>query len=190
MRRAGLFFCILAIATALSVRLFAGEVSGRRGQSGLGPIGAAEEPVFTLALGHSPAPSPGGTAPAGPFIADPSALPPFPEIGPEMNLPALELKNPAPIVSVSVFLGRVGDDLFASLHKDYAWRMTFKQLTLGLGISREILLARGIGIQPYLGVISSSAMLRPSDLYGGRGNSFEYHLTVLSVGLPLFLRFN
>ncbi len=171
MRRAGLFFCILAMATALPVRAFSGE-----------------DMIFTLAMNNSNAFMPGGPQQAGPRIAELGA-PALPEIGPEMNLPALELKTPAPVVSVSVFLGRAGDDLFASLHKDYAWRMTFKQMTLGLGISREILLARGLGIQPYLGVIRSSATLRPSDLYGGRG-AFEYRLTVLSVGLPFFLRFN
>jgi hypothetical protein len=191
MRRAGLFFCVLAVAIVVPWRVFAaGGATGPRIQAVRGPIGAAEEPVFTLAPGHSPASSAGGPALAGALIADPGALAVAPEIVPEVDLPALDLKTAAPVVSVSVFLGRAEDDLFASLHKDYAWRMTFKQMTLGLGISREILLARGIGIQPYLGVIRSSAMLRPSDLTGGRGGSFEYHLTVLSVGLPLFLRFN
>ena len=156
------------------------------GQTEAIPTGATEPPAFTLALGHVPASTPGPSA--GPVLRGPDASAVL-EIGPEVVLPALELETTDPVVSLSVFLGREDDDLFASLHKEYAWKLTFKSMTLGLGIYRNIPITRTLGLQPYLGVIRSSATLRPSDLRGGRG-SFEYRLTVLCVGLPLVLRFN
>ncbi len=145
---------------------------------------------FTLASIRSSTPRlPSSTiVPSAPALRDPTSLA-VPEMGPELTIPPLELETPTPLVSLSVFLGRGSDDIFAVLHKDYAWRMTFKSMTLGLGIYREIPISRTIGLQPYLGVVRSSATLRPSDLYGARG-SFEYRLTVLCVGLPLVLRFN
>lgn len=170
MRRAGLVLGAAVLLGALAAPAFPQESAS-----------------FTLASGRDPRTTPGLPARAG--LLETEALGSG-EIGPELALPSLELKPPAPVVSVSVFLGHGDGDLFASLHKDYAWRMTFKSMTLGLGVSREIPLAKGIGIRPYLGVIRSSATLRPSDLFGGRGGQFEYHLTVLSVGLPLVLRFN
>jgi hypothetical protein len=169
MRRAGLVLGAPVLLWALAAPAFSQE-------------GAS----FTLAAVRDPWTAPALTARAG--LLEPEALAPM-ELGPELDLPSLDVKPAAPVVSVSVFLGRGDGDLFASLHKDYAWRMTFKSMTLGLGIFREIPLAKGIGIQPYLGVIRSSATLRPSDRFGGRG-AFEYRLTVLSVGLPLVLRFN
>lgn len=190
MRRAGLLFFALALTAALPAEAYPGGAPGQQGTSGAWASGAAEPPVFTLASNLPPAPPSqrSYSLPAGPALLEPGALA-APEIGPEALLPVLDLRTSAPVVSLSVFLGRGGGDIFATLHQDYAWRMTFKSMTLGLGIFREIPLARGIGIQPYLGVIRSSATLRPSDLYGGRG-AFEYRLTVLSVGLPLVLRFN
>lgn len=170
MRRAGLLLGLPVLIWALAA-----------------PALSQESGSFTLASGRDPWTTPGVPARAGLLEAEALALR---EFGPDLALPPLDVKPTAPVVSVSVFLGHGDGDLFASLHKDYAWRMTFKSMTLGLGFFREIPLARGIGIQPYLGVIRSSATLRPSDLFGGRGGYFEYRLTVLSVGLPLVLRFN
>lgn len=169
MRRAGLLLGVPVLLWALAA-----------------PALPQESAAFTLASSRDPWTAPGLPARGGLVEAE---VPATWELGPELALPSLDVKPPAPVVSLSVFLGRGDGDLFASLHKEYAWRMTFKSMTLGLGVFREIPLARGIGIQPYLGVIRSSATLRPSDRFGGRG-AFEYRLTVLSVGLPLVLRFN
>lgn len=194
MRSAGLvfcfLFCILSFVFALSARALPEGTEGRTGQTEAARPTAAEPPVFTLASSCSSTPllPSSKIVPSAPALWDPASLA-APEMGPELAIPPLELKTPAPVVSLSFFLGRGGDDIFAALHKDYAWRMTFKSMTLGLGIYREIPISRTIGLQPYLGFVRSSATLRPSDLYGARG-SFEYRLTVLCVGLPLVLRFN
>jgi hypothetical protein len=95
--------------------------------------------------------------------------------------------SPAPL-SVSVFLGRANGDLFSTLHEQYAWRAKFKSLTLGAGIYRDIPIYKALRIQPYVGIVRTRALLRPSDL-GGNGESYEYRLTAFCVGLPLVCGF-
>jgi hypothetical protein len=109
----------------------------------------------------------------------------FPEI-----TASIVKKDAAGSVSLSIFLGRSNGDIFSSLHEQYAWRTKFKTTNLGAGISRDIRLSRTIRVRPYVGVIRSHAILRPSDLYGGNGESFERRLTALCIGLPLVCGFN
>ena len=79
-------------------------------------------------------------------------------------------------------------DLFSTLHEQYAWRTKFKSLTLGAGIYRDIPIYKALRIQPYVGVVRTRALLRPSDL-GGNSVSYEYRLTAFCVGLPLVCGF-
>lgn len=95
--------------------------------------------------------------------------------------------SPAPL-SVSIFLGRANGDLFSTLHEQYAWRTKFKSLTLGAGIYRDIPIYKALRIQPYVGIVRTRALLRPSDL-SGNSESFEYRLTAFCVGLPLVCGF-
>ncbi len=89
---------------------------------------------------------------------------------------------------MSVFLGRANGDLFSTLHEQYAWRTKFKSLTLGAGIYRDIPIYKALRIQPYVGIVRTRALLRPSDL-GGNSESYEYRLTAFCVGLPLVCGF-
>ena len=91
-------------------------------------------------------------------------------------------------ISLSVFLGRANGDLFSTLHEQYAWRTKFKSLTLGAGIYRDIPINKALRIQPYVGIVRTRALLRPSDL-GGNNESYEYRLTAFCVGLPLVCGF-
>ncbi len=91
-------------------------------------------------------------------------------------------------VSLSVFLGRANGDLFSTLHEQYAWRTKFKSLTLGAGLYRDIPIFKALRIQPYVGIVRTRALLRPSDL-GGNSESYEYRLTAFCVGLPLVCGF-
>lgn len=113
----------------------------------------------------------------------------FREIGRE--LPPLGLEHgPSgpPAVALSVFMGRKNGDVFSSLHEEYAWRMKFKSMTLGLGFYREIAVGERARILPYVGVIRSSLSLRPSGL---ESEQFlhEYQMTVFCFGLPLVIGF-
>lgn len=93
-----------------------------------------------------------------------------------------------PAVALSVFMGRKTGDVFSSLHEEYAWRMKFKSMTLGLGFYREIAVGGRVRILPYVGVIRSSLSLRPAGL-ASEQFLHEYQLTVLCVGLPLVIGF-
>ena len=110
-----------------------------------------------------------------------------PGVIPEIEASIKKNDSPAPL-SVSVFLGRGNGDLFSTLHEQYAWRTKFKTLTLGAGIYRDIPIYKAIRIQPYMGVVRTRALLRPSDL-NGNCESFEYRLTAFCVGLPLVYGF-
>lgn len=113
----------------------------------------------------------------------------FREIGRE--LPPLGFEHgPAgpPPVALSVFMGRKNGDVFSSLHEEYAWRMKFKSMTLGLGFYREIAVGEKARILPYVGVIRSSLSLRPAGL-ASEQLLHEYQLTVLCFGLPLVIGF-
>ncbi len=190
MRKAGLVLgvsvSILISALAAPVPVFAAGPSAP-GLSGRQPAkqedGAA--PVFTLALNRAPVPA---AEASGLDLREPDGPLSIPII-PAVPGPALELDGEGHPLRLSVFLGRARDDIFSSLHEKYAWRLTFKSMTVGLGVYREFQLARGIGLQPYLGVIRSSATLRPSDLFV-QGAVYEYRLTIFCVGLPLIIRFN
>lgn len=108
-------------------------------------------------------------------------------IVPEIEASVLKKDASAP-VSLSVFLGRGNGDVFSSLHEQYAWRTKFKSLTLGAGIYRDIPILKTLRIQPYIGIVRTQALLRPSDLYGNN-ESFEYRLTAFCIGLPLVCGF-
>lgn len=110
-----------------------------------------------------------------------------PGLIPEIEASVTKDDPPAPL-SVSVFLGRANGDLFSTLHEQYAWRTKFKSLTLGAGIYRDIPIYKALRIQPYVGVVRTRALLRPSDL-GGNSESYEYRLTAFCVGLPLVCGF-
>jgi len=109
------------------------------------------------------------------------------DVVPEIEASVKKDDSPAPL-SVSVFLGRANGDLFSTLHEQYAWRTKFKSLTLGAGIYRDIPIYKGLRIQPYVGIVRTRALLRPSDL-GGNSESYEYRLTAFCVGLPLVCGF-
>ncbi|MCK7476741.1 MAG: hypothetical protein M0C28_03675 [Candidatus Moduliflexus flocculans] len=110
-----------------------------------------------------------------------------PGLVPEIEARITTNDSPAPL-SVSVFLGRANGDLFSTLHEQYAWRTKFKSLTLGAGIYRDIPIYKALRIQPYVGIVRTRALLRPSDL-GGNSESYEYRLTAFCVGLPLVCGF-
>lgn len=93
-----------------------------------------------------------------------------------------------PAVSWAVFRGKKNGDIFTSLHEEYAWRMKFKSMTLGLGFFRSIELGRGVRIKPYVGVIRSSLSLRPAGL-NAANELYEYQLTAFCFGLPLIFGF-
>lgn len=93
-----------------------------------------------------------------------------------------------PAVALSVFMGRKNGDVFSSLHEEYAWRMKFKSMTLGLGFYREFSVGKRAHILPYVGVIRSSLSLRPAGL-ASEQLLHEYQLTVLCFGLPLVIGF-
>jgi hypothetical protein len=93
-----------------------------------------------------------------------------------------------PPVALSVFMGHKNGDVFSSLHEEYAWRMKFKSMTLGLGFYREIVVGERARILPYVGVIRSSLSLRPAGL-ASEQLLHEYQLTVLCFGLPLVIGF-
>jgi hypothetical protein len=149
---------------------------------------AQEAPEFSLAAHAGPAPPslestfrrvPDGAA----GVSIPAGL-----AAPELAGPIVKKGVPAP-VSLSIFMGRGHGDLFSELHETYAWRTIFKSMNLGAGISRDISITRSIRVRPYVGVIRSSARLRPSYLYANAG-SFEYRLTALCIGLPLVCVFD
>lgn len=113
----------------------------------------------------------------------------FREIG--RVLPPLGFERGAagpPALALSVFMGRKNGDVFSSLHEEYAWRMKFKSMTLGLGFYREIAVGEKARILPYVGVIRSSLSLRPAGL-ASEQLLHEYQLTVLCFGLPLVIGF-
>ncbi len=110
-----------------------------------------------------------------------------PALIPEIEASVTKDDPPAPL-SVSVFLGRANGDLFSTLHEQYAWRTRFKSLTLGAGIYRDIPIYKALRIQPYVGIVRTRALLRPSDL-GGNSESYEYRLTAFCVGLPFVCGF-
>ncbi|MCU0244902.1 MAG: hypothetical protein MUE80_09385 [Acidobacteria bacterium] len=113
----------------------------------------------------------------------------FRELGRE--LPPLGFEHAPsgpPAVALSVFMGRKNGDVFSSLHEEYAWRMKFKSMTLGLGFYREIIVGERARILPYVGVIRSSLSLRPAGL-ASEQLLHEYQLTVLCFGLPLIIGF-
>lgn len=160
-----------------------GTAAGNRLGFALADAGPQEPPGFSL-TGRTErvhpvaitAPDPysiGGTIAAG--------------VIPEIEASIKKNDSSAPL-SVSVFLGRGNGDLFSTLHEQYAWRTKFKTLTLGAGIYRDIPIYKAIRIQPYMGVVRTRALLRPSDL-NGNCESFEYRLTAFCVGLPLVCGF-
>ncbi len=93
-----------------------------------------------------------------------------------------------PAVSWAFFRGKKNGDIFTSLHEEYAWRMKFKSMTLGLGFFRSIPLGKGFRIKPYVGVIRSSLSLRPAGL-NATNELYEYQLTAFCFGLPLVFGF-
>lgn len=93
-----------------------------------------------------------------------------------------------PAVSWAFFRGKKNGDIFTSLHEEYAWRMKFKSMTLGLGFFRSIPLGKSVRIKPYVGVIRSSLSLRPAGL-NATNELYEYQLTAFCFGLPLIFGF-
>jgi hypothetical protein len=143
-----------------------------------------ETPGFSLAgsAGH-----PRAAGPPSLDLQEPGP-PAAAESLPEVPAPKVAREAAAPHLAVSVFLGRGGKDIFSMLHGQYTWRVLSRSMTVGVGLYREIPLAKGVGLLPYVGVIRASATLRPADLYGNR-ESYAYELTAFCVGLPLVIRF-
>ncbi len=116
-------------------------------------------------------------------------------MGPAVSLIALEIAGPLvrraapPRVSLSIFMGRGNGDPFSTLHETYAWRAAFKTMNLGAGLYRDIAIAKGFRIRPYLGVIRSHAIVRPSYPYALESVSYENRLTAVCIGLPLVCGF-
>ncbi len=110
-------------------------------------------------------------------------------ITPEVPSPGvIRGRQGEPAVSWAVFRGKKNGDVFTSLHEEYAWRMKFKSMTLGLGFYRSIALGKGVRIKPYVGVIRSSLSLRPAGL-NAANELYEYQLTAFCFGLPLVFGF-
>ena len=188
MRKAAAVLFILASISALTAGVLPDAASERRGPSSslFALAGTPGMPGFSLAGSVSPSSQIG--APSLDLPPDPGDLA-IAEKPPEVPAPALKNDLAAPRLSVSFFIGPKGGDVFASLHKVYAWKPMSRSLTVGLGLYREIPLFKGIGLMPYVGVIRASATL---SLAGARGNreTFECDLTAFCVGLPLVVRFN
>jgi len=187
MRKAAVACAVLASVSALAAAgvLPGGSASEHRGPSAFILASLPDTlPGFTLAsTGDLPA-----QAPTASLDLLPPAAPAAPKIAPEVPAPGLD-KNGAPPVSLSFFLGRANGDPFSSLHVQYAWRVKFRALNLGAGVYKEIAISKTVRVLPYFGIIRSSAILRPSDVFGNH-ELYEYRLTVFCVGLPLVLRFN
>jgi hypothetical protein len=188
MRKAAVACALLASVCALAAAgaLPEGSASEHRGPSGFA-LAALPDSLqgFTLAsTGDLAAQVP----PAGLDFLPPAAAPAALKIAPGIPAPGFD-KNGAPPVSFSFFLGRANGDPFSSLHVQYAWRVKFRALNLGAGVYKEIPISKTVRVLPYFGIIRSSAILRPSDVFGNH-EFYEYRLTVFCVGLPLVLRFN
>ena len=187
MRKAAVACALLASVCALATAgaLPEGGASEHRGPSAFALAALPDSvPGFTLtSTGDLPAQA----QPAGIELLPPAA-PAAPKIALEVPAPGLD-KNGAPPVSFSFFLGRANGDPFSSLHVQYAWRVKFRALNLGAGVYKEIPISKTVCVLPYFGIIRSSAVLRPSDVFGNH-ELYEYRLTVFCFGLPLVLRFN
>lgn len=92
-------------------------------------------------------------------------------------------------LALAIFIGRGNGDPFSSLHATYAWRAAFKTVNLGAGLYRDIPITKVLRIKPYLGIIRSHAIVRPSSPYAAESASFESRLTAVCIGLPLFCGF-
>jgi hypothetical protein len=92
-------------------------------------------------------------------------------------------------LALAIFMGRGNGDPFSSLHETYAWRAAFKTMNLGAGLYRDIPITRILRIKPYLGIIRSYAIVRPSSPYAAESASFESRLTAVCIGLPLVCGF-
>jgi hypothetical protein len=188
MRKAAAVLFILATISALTAGALPDAASERKGTSSslFAFAGSPEMPGFSLA---------GSAGPLFPIGAPSLDLPRDPgdlaiaEKRPEVPAPALKNDLAAPRLSVSFFIGAKGGDIFASLHRVYAWKPMSRSLTVGLGLYREIPIFKGIGLMPYVGIIRASATLSLAGLHGNR-ETFESELTAFCVGLPLVLRFN
>lgn len=123
-------------------------------------------------------PEPGPASPMGPAVS---------LIAPEIAGPLV--RRPAARVSLAIFMGRGNGDPFSSLHETYAWRAAFKTMNLGAGLYRDIAIAKGLRLRPYLGVIRSHAIVRPSYPYALESVSYENRLTAVCIGLPLVCGF-
>lgn len=121
--------------------------------------------------------------------SDPEFWASAPARPPELPSPGVVRGSPRePAVSWAVFQGKKNGDVFTSLHEEYAWRMKFKSMTLGLGFYRSVPLGKGVTIKPYVGVIRSSLSLRPAGL-NVANELYEYQLTAFCIGLPLVFGF-
>jgi hypothetical protein len=185
MKKAATTFSVLIFCTTLTALAAPEGTSEHRGQTGLALAGSSETPGFSLAGSGDPFVSIGTVNLDRQDLGELATA----EIGPEVASPGFKRDPSAPLVSVSVFLGRGNGDIFSTLHEEYVWKMKFKSMTLGVGIYRDIRISKGIRLQPYMGVIRASATLRPSDFYGNH-ESFEYRLTVFCIGIPLVCGFN
>lgn len=130
-----------------------------------------------------------GPARSLPNLGLPVRVGPAASLGaPEIAVSFVKADSPA-LVTLSIFLGRGHGDPFSTLHERYAWRTNFKTGNRGAGIYKNITITRAVRIRPYVGVIKSSARLRPSYPYEGNP-SYEYRLTAFCIGLPLVCSFN
>ncbi len=188
MRKAAAVLFILASISALTAGVLPEAASAHKSPSSslFALAGSPGMPGFSLAGSSGPSSQIG--APSLDLPQDPGDLA-IAEKRPEVPAPVLKNDLAAPRLSVSFFIGPKGGDIFASLHKVYAWRPMSRSLTVGLGLYREIPIFKGIGLMPYVGVIRASATLSLAGLHGNR-ETFEYELTAFCVGLPLVLRFN
>jgi hypothetical protein len=188
MRKAAAVLFILTSISALTAGVPPDAASEHKGTSSslFALAGSPGMPGFSLAGSAGPSSQIG--APSLDLPQDPGDLA-IAEKRPEVPAPVLKSDLEAPRLSVSFFIGPKGGDIFASLHKVYAWKPMSRSLTVGLGLYREIPIFKGIGLMPYVGVIRASATLSLAGLRGNR-ETYEYELTAFCVGLPLVLRFN
>jgi hypothetical protein len=188
MRKAAAVLFILASISALTAGVLPDAASEHRGPSS-SPFALAGSPGLPgFSLAGSAGPSSQTGTPSLDLPQDPGDLA-ITEKRPEVSAPVLKNDPAASRLSVSFFIGPKGGDVFASLHKVYAWKPMSRSLTVGLGLYREIPLIKGIGLMPYVGIIRASATLSLAGLYGNR-ETFDCELTAFCVGLPLVVRFN
>jgi hypothetical protein len=186
-KAAAVVFVVTSILSGSAFPAGTGGLMGSRGT--VAPSEAQETAGFTLAANAAKSVVRAGPARALPDLGLPVRVGPAASpVAPEIEVSFVKADSPA-LVTLSIFLGRGHGDPFSTLHERYAWRTNFKTGNRGAAFYKNITITKAIRIRPYVGVIKSSARLRPSYLYEGNP-SYEYRLTAFCIGLPLVCSFN